>query len=252
MANLGASDLAGQRIREIRQRRGWTARELADECAKVGASHITATVITNLETRRRLTRQITLDELLVLAHVLQVPPLLLFVPLDDAEVLEVAPGVELGALDAAAWVADDDVLLSQFVGERHRVPTRNEDGAIRREAARPLTLVRELRMLDRRIKSYDKEFSESHAEQFADTEERTRKGLTAFGVRLRYFSDWLASLGYSPPAFAEAEEILRRWNIDDKSLEREATFQLRALNLPLNPGADVRDEGEVSSDGASS
>lgn len=251
MPNLSASDLAGERIRQVRQRRGWTVRELASRCTDVGASHITAAVITDLETRRRSSRKITIDELLVLAHVLEVPPVLLFVPLDDAEVLEIAPGVELGALDAAAWVADDDVLLT-LTGERHRVPARNEESAIRREAARPLTLIRELRMLDRVIKSRDKEFSESDAERFAGAADGTRKALTAFGVRLRYFSDWLASLGYAPPVFAEAEEILRRWNIDDTSLEREATFHLRTLDLPLNPRAGVRDEGEVSPDGQSS
>jgi transcriptional regulator with XRE-family HTH domain len=72
-------------------------------------------VITNLETRRRKTREITLDELLVLAHVLDVPPLQLVVPRNDGEELEVVPGVLLGALDAADWI----------VGER--VPTGLDD-----------------------------------------------------------------------------------------------------------------------------
>lgn len=105
MANLGASDLAGIRIRQARQRHNWTAKDLADRCAAAGAPQITTTVITNLETRRRKTREITVDEVLVLARVLGVSPLQLIVPADEGEELEVVPGVNLDALAAADWIA---------------------------------------------------------------------------------------------------------------------------------------------------
>lgn len=109
MANLKASDLAGIRIRQARQQRGWTAKELADQCAAAGAPHITPTVITNLETRRRKTREITLDELLAFARVLDVPPLQLVIPQNADEELEVIPGVLLDALDAADWIGGERV-----------------------------------------------------------------------------------------------------------------------------------------------
>ena len=102
MANLKASELAGLRIRQARQQRDWTAKELADQCAAAGAPQITPTVITNLETRRRKTREITLDEVLVLAHVLDVPPLQLMVPQNADEELEVIPGTCLDALAAGS------------------------------------------------------------------------------------------------------------------------------------------------------
>jgi transcriptional regulator with XRE-family HTH domain len=105
MANLGASDLAGIRVRQARQRHNWTAKDLADRCAAAGAPQITPTVITNLETRRRKTREISVDEVLVLAHVLDVPPLQLVVPQDESEELEVVPGVNLDGLAAADWIA---------------------------------------------------------------------------------------------------------------------------------------------------
>ena len=105
MANLGASDLAGIRVRQARQRRNWTAKDLADRCAAAGAPQITPTVITNLETRRRKTREISVDEVLVLAHVLDVAPLQLIVPQDEGEELEVVPGLSLGGLAAADWIA---------------------------------------------------------------------------------------------------------------------------------------------------
>lgn len=105
MANFGASDLAGIRVRQARQRHNWTAKDLADRCAAAGAPQITPTVITNLETRRRKTREITVDEVLALAHVLDVPPLQLIVPEDAGEELEVVPGVNLDAVAAADWIA---------------------------------------------------------------------------------------------------------------------------------------------------
>ena len=70
-----------------------------------GAPQITPTVITNLETRRRKTREITVDEVLVLAHILEVPPLQLIVPQDAGEELEVVPGLNLDALAATDWIA---------------------------------------------------------------------------------------------------------------------------------------------------
>src|SRR5580700_1503921 len=104
MTKMSASDLAGLRIGQVRQRRGWTRQQFADQCAASGAPHITAAVITDLETRRRSTRRITVDEWLILAHVLDVPPVFLITPLDASETLEIVPGVNLGPLYAAAWI----------------------------------------------------------------------------------------------------------------------------------------------------
>jgi transcriptional regulator with XRE-family HTH domain len=66
-------------VREIRQRRGWTAAALAERCAEIGAPEITRSVIANLETGRpgpdgRRRRDVTIDELLTLAYALDVPP----------------------------------------------------------------------------------------------------------------------------------------------------------------------------------
>jgi transcriptional regulator with XRE-family HTH domain len=104
VTSSNASDLAGRRIRDARQRRGWSAKELAERCAEAGAPHITPTVITNLETRRRATREITLDEVLIIAAVLDVPPLKLILPVDPGEGLEVVPGVHLDELAAVDWI----------------------------------------------------------------------------------------------------------------------------------------------------
>ncbi len=73
------SDAVVRRVREIRKRRGWSAARLAAECAKVGASQLTESIIANLEAGRRQ-QGVTVDELLVLAVVLNVAPVHLLVP----------------------------------------------------------------------------------------------------------------------------------------------------------------------------
>ena len=102
MTARGASDLAGQQIRRLRRNKGWTAKDLAGRCAQVGVTHLTPTVITNLETRRK-DRQFTVEEWLTLGWVLAVPPLPLLIPA-AGEALQVVPGVEMEAAKALEWL----------------------------------------------------------------------------------------------------------------------------------------------------
>lgn len=100
-----ASDTVGENIRAIRKRHGWSVAELAERCEQAGA-HISASVIENIEHGRRRngerTRDITVDELVVLAAALRV-----------------TPGVILPALALRYEMVDDDdrdVLLDTIVG----------------------------------------------------------------------------------------------------------------------------------------
>ena len=100
MTSLRASELAGDRIKQIRQRRGWTAGQLAERCKEIGAPEITVSVIANIETGRKdkdglRRRDVTVDELFAFAYALEVPPVLLTVPLDGADQLQVTPEVEM-------------------------------------------------------------------------------------------------------------------------------------------------------------
>lgn len=261
MPNLSASDLAGRRIRQVRQRRKWTAKDLAALCADAGAPYITASVITDLETRRRSSRKITLDELLVLAHVLEVPPLLLFVPLDDAEVLEVVPGVELGALDAAAWIADDDAMLGPGRELLSTAARDTERVTRRRQGTTPLTIVRQLRVLARAIKQRDRLLSsETYRQRFPGSEIYDRNAIVLYGIRLLELADWLASLGYAPPEMAEVQAIVRRTDPgtpakqeeDMRGLETEPPEIARAQQLLWHalPGIDASTPGTWPCDAA--
>lgn len=204
MANLSASDIAGRRIREIRQRYGWTAKELADRCAELGAPRITATVVTNLETRRRATREITLDEVLILARALEVPPLQLMVPLDAGEALEVAPGTELDGMEAVHWIAADPFLTRYQV----LIGLGDEDTSdlVRWAESDPITtIVRQIRFASWYIRAEDEVLE--HGGGRADI---AAKLLPMLADRLMHFRARMEALGYEPPRLGEVSEVLRR------------------------------------------
>jgi transcriptional regulator with XRE-family HTH domain len=210
MTSLSASDIAGRHIRQARTERGWTVRELADRCAKAGAPQITHTVITNLETRRRGTREITLDETLVLARVLGVPPLQLMVPLDAGETLEIVPGDEMGAPEAVQWIADDvlsDLLrVTSLPAERYtgEILRRGSQGGI-------LTTIRQIAVAARRIAEYDGQLlSSAFREKYPDSAAAAGDYLPVMADRLMHLATRMEALGYDPPGLESVREILVR------------------------------------------
>jgi transcriptional regulator with XRE-family HTH domain len=80
-----ASDGVARRVKELRQRRGWSATRLAEQCADQGAPQLTASVIANIESGRRdkqgrRRRHVTVEELVAFAAALQTSPMLLLGP----------------------------------------------------------------------------------------------------------------------------------------------------------------------------
>ncbi|MFI7452336.1 helix-turn-helix domain-containing protein [Nonomuraea sp. NPDC049714] len=97
-AFVSPTEAIAKRLRALRVRRGWSARELGDRCAAVGMATLDRTAITNIEIGRR--QKVSVDELLVLAFVLDVAPLHLLVPVDAT----------IGDLDPKAEAPDRPVL----------------------------------------------------------------------------------------------------------------------------------------------
>ncbi|MEU4580441.1 helix-turn-helix transcriptional regulator [Nonomuraea sp. NPDC023979] len=95
------SDVIAEQVRKHRKRLGLTREQLAEECARLGADHLTFAALTNIETGRRdragkRRREVTVDELEVLAHALAVPLLLLIFPvggLDRVPTIPLEPAV---------------------------------------------------------------------------------------------------------------------------------------------------------------
>jgi transcriptional regulator with XRE-family HTH domain len=95
----GESEAVAQQVRELRHKRGWSAQDLANRCAEIGAADMTSAVLANIETGRRhprtgiRRRQVTVEELLTLARALDVLPIDLLEPL-RARTLDFPESVE--------------------------------------------------------------------------------------------------------------------------------------------------------------
>jgi transcriptional regulator with XRE-family HTH domain len=135
-----ASDFVGERVKGLRTARGWTAKQLAERCAAIGAPELTAPVIANIETGRRdkdgrRRRQVTIDEAMTLAYALDVPPVYLFVPIDGSEALKVTTEIEMGPFEAVTWAIGASAGVTHDPSEE-----RNRQWA---QARRQLNLLRD-------------------------------------------------------------------------------------------------------------
>src|SRR6266545_3617976 len=71
------SDVVANRVQQLRKRRGWSARRLAEACAATGNPQLTENVIANIEAGRRdkhghRRRDVSVDELVAFARALDV------------------------------------------------------------------------------------------------------------------------------------------------------------------------------------
>lgn len=209
VTNLRASDLAARRIREVRQRYGWTVKELADRCSRRGAPQITATVITNLETRRHATRQITVEEVFVLAEVLAVPPVQLMAPLDAAEDLEVTPDVHMDASTAVAWIAGDP-LGDPFLWDAH-FPAPGITEQLLRRGSNPVITLRQMRIVADSIirwddAAQDPELPENDPRKI----EVYAKDIEVMADRLMHLAARMEAWGYDLPEMGVRSILERR------------------------------------------
>jgi transcriptional regulator with XRE-family HTH domain len=104
-----ASDVAATRIKEVRRLRGLSVRKLAELCKAAGASDLSENVIENIERSRtgsaRRGRDVTLDQWLILARVLNTPPLALVLPGVEDTDYRITPQVSEPAARVGRWLA---------------------------------------------------------------------------------------------------------------------------------------------------
>jgi transcriptional regulator with XRE-family HTH domain len=111
MHSTPSENIANQ-LRRRRRQLDLNRQQLAEKCASVGAPQLTLAALTNIETGRpdangKRRRDITVDELLALAHALGIHPVDLMVPGDapDKEPYSVTPDVTTTAAKARDWIA---------------------------------------------------------------------------------------------------------------------------------------------------
>lgn len=103
----------GQRVAHLRARldgvegRKFSTQALADRTAQLGHP-LDRSVIAKLEKGHR--QSISVPELLVLAHALGVPPLMLVLPLGQDQAVEVLPGRTVAVTDALRWLTGENPL----------------------------------------------------------------------------------------------------------------------------------------------
>ena len=88
--------------------------QLAARCAEIGAPELTKSVIHTIETGRRDSagerrRDITVDELLILAAALDAPPPYLLAPLTGDGILAITPSLEVDGLGASRWLCGEKI-----------------------------------------------------------------------------------------------------------------------------------------------
>ncbi len=111
------TSVVARRVRELREARGWSARELAERILDLGYKGLDRGVLANLETGRR--ESVTVDELAALALALDMtPPDLLEPPSHDGP-LAVTPSHEASAADVRAWWRGTRSLPGQKQSPRH-------------------------------------------------------------------------------------------------------------------------------------
>ncbi|WP_242882527.1 helix-turn-helix domain-containing protein [Actinomadura litoris] len=101
--NLTAS--IAEQVRRYRKDRGLSAQQLADACKALGLD-TSRSAVANFENGRRDT--VSVAELVAFAHALDVPPLLLVVPLGVDQLTHLPAGIAASSWEAAQWFAGLD------------------------------------------------------------------------------------------------------------------------------------------------
>jgi transcriptional regulator with XRE-family HTH domain len=100
---VSPTKVVSRRVREFRILRKMSAQQLADRCAAAGLPGLARQVITNLENGRR--GAVSIEEVLTLAYVLDVPPVLLFLPTGPGDRVAVTPNTTMHPYEAYLWAA---------------------------------------------------------------------------------------------------------------------------------------------------
>jgi transcriptional regulator with XRE-family HTH domain len=229
----------GERIKELRNARGWTAKQLADRCAEVGAPELTAPVIANIETGRRVKdgrrrRDVTIDEVLTFALAFEVPPDFLFLPLNGDEMLQVTGTTQMDVLSAASWMNGEWQALRYLANQAFpRTQEERERWARWRRNSAPLTVLRNIWLWTRLLRDVaaghrvygapdlgevaradrvemllDADVGNPHDQAQIDAALREQ---TATVARL---VDWMTSMGFTPPPLPQRIiDVIREQNM---------------------------------------
>lgn len=186
----GASSTVAERVRALRAERGWSQEELAAKLREVGLLHFDRQIVANLEYKRR--KYVSLEELLGFAYVLNVPPVLLFLPVGTTDEVEPLRGMRAHPARILSWVTGDEP-----------APAPNGAGvdvSSWRESALPLRLYRDLGRQEEKISSAS---SRVKAAEYVGRPEEIAKARQLYADALKDLCDLLRpfeAANVRPPA----------------------------------------------------
>jgi len=120
MSDASVTRHVADHIRSLRAQRRWSARQLAEECARAGATSLTRGTIAKIESGGR--KYVTADELAVLARVLQVSPSALLAPVTSPSESTVSHQ-ETAGLPAAEELPTSRALAGSFAATTWTLPS---------------------------------------------------------------------------------------------------------------------------------
>lgn len=178
----------GHQLKRLRDKRGWTQQELARRIGEHGGSMHQTTILRTEKGERR----VTLDEVVLLAAALNVPPPLLLLPLGSRSKVQITPNSQIHPHLALEWLRGDEPLVS--------TRRRGIDRAAWLEAAKPLDLWLRLRQVEDRVSTAHNavRFAEYSGEEVGLSKARQEhaSALTALHGHLRE----MQAAGELPPA----------------------------------------------------
>lgn len=200
----------GERVAQLRARLGetqgrkFTTQALSERTAELGHP-MDRSVIAKLEKGHRHT--ITVPELFVLAQALEVPPLLLLLPLGHADTVEVVPGAQVQIADALRWLTGERPLPGtrwEGLSTEDGSPTVAAFQTHQRYVDGSINLRRNVRRV--REGTLGPQYSADDAEQFARDADNWEAQLRSLRVMMRGRGLTPPPL---PPELAHIEEAAR-------------------------------------------
>ncbi|MFF7192642.1 helix-turn-helix domain-containing protein [Streptomyces sp. NPDC008079] len=253
---------AAREVRRYRLARGMSVQRLADICTEEYGLPMKRSVLANFEGGRR--PALSVAELLILARILQAPPLLFIFPVGQEETVEVLPGEAVDTWDALQWFTGEGRFPSERIPRGETEPNTGlpewyddpEEGW--QEGAAPIVLTREharlvaewaqeqtsLRRIVLSMSSGESEAVRPFRVE-ADPDAADLMRFKLHEQRLRRIEEDLdlvraqmRSLGMTPPD----DEFITRWTADNLLLA--LTTQTALANIPSEPLQPESDEDE--------
>ncbi|GAA0953538.1 hypothetical protein [Actinocorallia libanotica] len=197
--SLRPSDVAALRFRELRKRRDLTVQQVVDALKDLGMTELTTSVITNLELGRRDgsgRRRMTLEELIALAYVLDVPPLELLAPLGQDIKVTILPSLEVEPYELRNWLTGTGRL------ENRPTPDNPEDLRFWTVTSEPIRLHDRFTEASKTLHQADLE--KRTAEKIGDPQ-RIQTTRTTYADALQVWAEALNRIhaaGMKPPTYA--------------------------------------------------